>query len=102
MANHAANRRIGLRGKGAARQSRNQRSADSLARMFPPRLLLRADKAVRAPGESSPDATKLGDSTAKTPGERGWPRLIRFRSAFNALVDVASVTVNLPEIAEIP
>jgi hypothetical protein len=51
--------------KDIAQPSRNQRSADSFVRerSWSPKKL--ADKAVRAPEESSQNATKLGDSTAK-------------------------------------
>jgi hypothetical protein len=51
--------------QGAARQSRNQRSADSLVRELPVLGKKHADKAVRAPDESSQNATKLGDSNAE-------------------------------------
>ena len=44
---------------------RNQRSADSLVRVFLPQHWQLADKAVRAPEESSPNATKLGDGTGR-------------------------------------
>ena len=49
-----------------ARRSRNQRSADRRVRALLTRGLEHADKAVRAPGESSQDATRLRDGTAKT------------------------------------
>jgi len=53
--------------KDAARQSRSRRSADSLVRELPVLGKKHADKAVRAPDESSQNATKLGDSNAKMP-----------------------------------
>jgi hypothetical protein len=43
----------------------SKRSADSLVRGFLANRLRLADKAVRAPGESSQDAMKLGDSSAE-------------------------------------
>ena len=45
--------------------SRNQRGADSLVRELPVLGKKHADKAVRAPEESSQNSTELGDSTAK-------------------------------------
>jgi hypothetical protein len=50
----------------AARHSRNQRSADSFVRVVLPQRTVLADKAARAPGKSSQNATMLGDSTAKS------------------------------------
>ena len=52
-----ANRRYG-----PARLRRNQRSADSLVRVFEATTEKRADKAVRAPQQSSRLATILGDT----------------------------------------
>jgi hypothetical protein len=43
-----------------ARQSRNHKSADSFVRVFLPQRKQLANKAVRAPGESFQNATKLG------------------------------------------
>src|SRR5450759_4509678 len=57
--------------KGMARQGCNQRSADSFVRVLLACRSGLADKAVRAPGKSSPDATMLGDSTAKTQRRKG-------------------------------
>jgi hypothetical protein len=57
---------VGIQGQGIARQSRNQRSADSFVRALLAFWSGIADKAVRAPGKSSQAATRLGDSTAKT------------------------------------
>ena len=54
-----------------ARRSRNQRSADSLVRVLLGRCVELADKAVRAPGESSRNTTKLGDGTAENAEGRG-------------------------------
>jgi len=51
--------------KGIARRSRNQRSADSLVRVLLGRCVELADKAVRAPGKSSQNATMSGDGTAE-------------------------------------
>ena len=48
-----------------ARPSRNQRSADSFVRAFLPPYRRLADKAVRAPGKFSQNATMSGDSIAK-------------------------------------
>jgi len=64
--------------KGPARQSRNQRSADSLVRAKLASGKEHADKAVRAPGKSLQNATKLGDSTTKTPkGREDWRASLR-------------------------
>jgi hypothetical protein len=61
---------VGNRG-GAARRSRNQRSADSLVREALGCGRKHADKAVRAPEESSQNATIWGHSTAKAAGRKG-------------------------------
>src|ERR1019366_1325567 len=64
--------------RGAARWSRNQRSADSLVRGFLACGSGLADKAVRAPRKSSPHATMLGDSTAEAAKRRKDFSALRF------------------------
>ena len=59
-----------LNAEGAARQSRNQRSADSLVRKPRPAREQHADKAVRAPGKASQNTTMLGDSSAENAEKR--------------------------------
>ena len=61
--------------KDAARPSRNQRSADRRVRALLACGLEHADKAVRAPGESSQGATKLRDS--KSWLTKSWNRELR-------------------------